>query len=239
MAIIDSLSRDLVPREDMVTLQKNKRPMLLLPSTITKTKTNNQKGSSNRFKSMILETPFDARLSALLLLPLLHVPHALISMVFDNMSYANNDHSSNTSSLGGMVAWAFIFAITNLVMDKAVFINSPIKKSTSKDSIFTPLDRQEKNNGNKSLPGTFTLDRQQQLKYNNRKRPSSSCSSSKRLLHKRRGSKQQLYFQQQEDLLTQKVITLQSQHNACMHNNYPTTRNLLERKSILLRRNSL
>lgn len=242
LAIIDSLSRDLAPNEDMVTLQKSNRPMLLLPPSASKSTTQKR----NRFKSMLLDTPFDARISALLLLPLLHVPHALISMVFDNMSSANNDHSSDTSSsLGGMVAWAFIFAITNLVVDKAVFVSSHknSKTNASKSLNFTtaPINLKGHNDYKKQLPGTFTMDRQpqpQQFKNNNnRKRPNSS-SHSRRVLHKRRGSKQQFYVQHPQEDLSQNVITLQDQ-NTCMHDNYSTTRNLLVRKSVLLRRNSL
>lgn len=133
MAMIDSLSRDLVPE-----------------------------------KKVKASTPFDSRLSALLLLPLLHVPHALISMVFDTMS-STEMHNNNNNTLGGMVVWAFIFAITNLVVDKAVI--SPNNTS--------PIPT-------KLLPGTFE---QQEMNKTNKRRPKTK---------KRNSQKQQFYFQQQQ-----------------------------------------
>ncbi|CAO3624407.1 unnamed protein product [Mucor hiemalis] len=221
MAIIDSLSRDLAPAEDLVVLSKKRSSVMSCPNMTTptmKTKKN------NGLKSMVMQTPFDSRLSALLLLPLLHVPHALISMVFDNMSSTNNDHSSNTSNLGGMVAWAFIFAITNLVMDKAIIITSPnnvhnkiiASRSVSPDTLNQPSVK-------KSLPGSFLLDRQQSKSNGSRKRPSSS-NSNRKSSYKRRGSKQQFYSQEPKPL---------------QDGDRQSTFNLPERKSLLSRRNSL
>ncbi|KAG2206700.1 hypothetical protein INT47_003642 [Mucor saturninus] len=132
MAMIDSLSRDLVPE-----------------------------------KKIKAATSFDSRLSALLLLPLLHVPHALISMVFDTMS-STELYNNNNNTLGGMVVWAFVFAITNLVVDKAVI--SPSNTS--------PIPT-------KLLPGTF----EQEMSKTNKRRPKSK---------KRNSQKQPFYFQQQQ-----------------------------------------
>ncbi|KAI9257450.1 hypothetical protein EDC94DRAFT_586327 [Helicostylum pulchrum] len=168
LAMIDSLSRDLVPEK--VTWEITKKPMI--------------------------STPFDSRLSALLLLPLLHVPHALISMVFDTIASPDNNIGNN-NTLGGMVVWAFIFAITNLVVDKAV--------NTPKNPMSTT----------KLLPGTF--DQQQIKTIQNKKRP--------KMYKKRNSRQQQLYFQQQQQQQSQ------PQQQPPIH--------LLERKSILLRRNSL
>lgn len=168
LAMIDSLSRDLVPEKVTFSITA---------------------------KKSIMSTPFDSRLSALLLLPLLHVPHALISMVFDTIA-SHDNNSDNNNTLGGMVVWAFIFAITNLVVDKAV--------NTPKNPLSTKL-----------LPGTF--DQQQIKTIQNKKRP--------KMYKKRNSRQQQLYFQQQQQQAQQQAQQLP------IH--------FLERKSILVRRNSL
>lgn len=238
MAIIDSLSRDLAPAEDMVVLSKKRSSVMSCPS-LTSPPTKNKRHSG--LKSMVMQTPFDSRLSALLLLPLLHVPHALISMVFDNMSSSSShDHSTNTSSLGGMMAWAFIFAITNLVMDKAIIITNPPRNTTDSVTFSSSTRLNQPSAQHKSLlPGTFLLDRQQQSKCttSSRKRPSSSFSN-RRSSYKRRGSRQQqMYFQEQQKT----TLSLQDRKSATVHMQRSTysTFNLLERKSILVRRNSL
>lgn len=240
MAIIDSLSRDLAPAEDMVVLSKKRSSVMSCPS-FTSPPIKNKRHSG--LKSMVMQTPFDSRLSALLLLPLLHVPHALISMVFDNMSSASHDHSSNTSSLGGMMAWAFIFAITNLVMDKAIIITSPRSATDKKSMTFASSTRLNQTSAQPKtlLPGTFLLDRQQSKSTtsnsNSRKRPSSSFGN-RRSSYKRRGSRQQqMYFQEQQKT----IVSLRDQKSATVHmqSSVYSTFNLPERKSILVRRNSL
>ncbi|KAL0095338.1 hypothetical protein F4703DRAFT_1789000 [Phycomyces blakesleeanus] len=61
--------------------------------------------------------PLDPRFSGLLLLPLLHIPHALISMAFDSLP--SQRHSSPTS-LTSMLTWAFFFVLANLMVDRLV-----------------------------------------------------------------------------------------------------------------------
>ncbi|KAL0139906.1 hypothetical protein V8B55DRAFT_1563382 [Mucor lusitanicus] len=94
MAILDSLSKDLI-----------------VPAAAT--------------KKIHHHLSFDTRLSALILLPLFHVPHVLISMVFDSISSYDSlmpvtssaaSSGSHSNSFSGMLIWAFIFAVTNVIM---------------------------------------------------------------------------------------------------------------------------
>ncbi|ORX62040.1 hypothetical protein DM01DRAFT_1379895 [Hesseltinella vesiculosa] len=50
-----------------------------------------------------------------LLLPLLHIPHVLLTSVFDTLSIPTTV-DMYTSSLSGMMSWAFFFALANLVI---------------------------------------------------------------------------------------------------------------------------
>lgn len=104
MAILDSLSKDLVPAASSVKKQKKKHAHLT----------------------------FDTRLSALILLPLFHVPHVLISMAFDSISgydnlmpAASSSASSQSNSFSGMLIWAFIFAVTNVIMVENTLPSAP------------------------------------------------------------------------------------------------------------------
>lgn len=104
MAILDSLSKDLIVPANSVKKQKKKHHHLA----------------------------FDSRLSALILLPLFHVPHVLISMVFDTISSYDNlvpvsssSATSQNSSFSGMLIWAFIFAVTNVIMVENTFPPAP------------------------------------------------------------------------------------------------------------------
>ena len=72
----------------------------------------------------------DPRLSALLILPLLHIPHTLISMVFESMSTTEPHH------LTGMIAWAFFFAFANVMVDRVVISTSrPVQWLTRRLSV--------------------------------------------------------------------------------------------------------
>lgn len=182
LAVIDSLSRDLVPGE------KSKSEKL-------ETKINRKRNNSQLFINKSTKKKnisFDTRLSALLLLPLLHVPHALISLAFDCISSADNsempsnDYSSNSSSLGGMFLWAFIFAITNLMVDKAVILTPPTLLSTLTKS---NADMEK----NLFLPGSFfqpTSDDRQQIR-------SKSNSHARALSHTKTTRPQQHYSLQE------------------------------------------
>jgi hypothetical protein len=139
LAVIDSLSRDLVPAE--FTKSENHDPKNNRKRNNSQALTNN----NNKKKSI----SFDTRLSALLLLPLLHVPHALISLAFDCISSTENNEipSNDSNSLGGMFLWAFIFAITNLMVDKAVILTPP--------SLFSTMTTKTDMETNLFLPGSF------------------------------------------------------------------------------------
>ncbi|KAK4510529.1 2-isopropylmalate synthase (Alpha-isopropylmalate synthase) (Alpha-IPM synthetase) [Mucor velutinosus] len=109
MAILDSLSKDLiVPAANSVKKQRKKHHHLT----------------------------FDTRLSTLILLPLFHVPHVLISMVFDTISSydtlmpaASSATSSQSNSFSGMLIWAFIFAVTNVIMAENALPSAPMPTS--------------------------------------------------------------------------------------------------------------
>jgi hypothetical protein len=61
--------------------------------------------------------PFDSRLFMLLLLPLLHLPHAFISVVFGALlSY--DDHTDSASSFTGILVWIVMFGFTNIITDQ-------------------------------------------------------------------------------------------------------------------------
>ncbi|KAG2223341.1 hypothetical protein INT45_008998 [Circinella minor] len=63
--------------------------------------------------------------NALFLVPILHIPHALVSILFDqsNNSVASSSSSTTTTttiavpSITGIVAWACLFALGNLMVD--------------------------------------------------------------------------------------------------------------------------
>lgn len=62
------------------------------------------------------------RLSALLILPFLHIPHALISMVFDSLS------TKNPNNLTGMIAWGIFFALANVMVDRVIRLPYPTRQ---------------------------------------------------------------------------------------------------------------
>lgn len=84
----------------------------------------------------------------LLLVPLLHIPHSLITMMFDFVTSSPNQQSQltkNTSfSLTSMIFWACVFAVTNLMVDQV---------SVPKQYI-TNITRKMKTR-RLSLPGTY------------------------------------------------------------------------------------
>ncbi|KAI8340321.1 hypothetical protein BC941DRAFT_450790 [Chlamydoabsidia padenii] len=99
MAMVESLSRDLA---DDINFDDR-------PTTTTTT------------RSSPFTTPTSASRLTLLLLPLLHIPHALITTVFDTIispsgntsSFVNNNSSS---PLSGIMAWTLCFALANMVV---------------------------------------------------------------------------------------------------------------------------
>jgi hypothetical protein len=137
MAIIDSLSRDLAVSE---MVHNNK-------SALTKNKINSTEMVVRSIGNTKVRKPisFDPRLSALILLPLLHVPHILIATAFDTLS-THDTPSSSGSKLSGLFIWAFILAITNLMVDKAV-ITVPAPLAYLSDKKFK---------SHRILPGSFT-----------------------------------------------------------------------------------
>ncbi|CEP07699.1 hypothetical protein [Parasitella parasitica] len=144
MAIIDSLSRDLI------------MPTSTIYSTAKTTATIVSTAAGQQEKKRSLT--FDSRLSALILIPLFHVPHVLISMVFDTMSNydtlvpVSSLAAENSNSFSGMLIWAFIFAVTNVIM-----IENAIPASAAPPPAQT---------ASKTIPGAFI--------HGKRKRRSSS-----------------------------------------------------------------
>ncbi|KAI9485503.1 MAG: hypothetical protein EXX96DRAFT_10438 [Benjaminiella poitrasii] len=96
MALIDSLSRDLVPEQQ--------------PKTVIVVDTRHHRLTT----------------TLLLLVPLLHIPHSLITMIFD--FFISPSHkitmttASSSSSFSSMVFWASMFAVMNLMVDQAAVI---------------------------------------------------------------------------------------------------------------------
>jgi hypothetical protein len=74
-------------------------------------------------KSKDEDNLIDSRLTFLILVPLLHIPHSLITMIFDFCTASNstNNNVRNTPSspfsLSSMIFWACVFAVTNLMVD--------------------------------------------------------------------------------------------------------------------------
>ncbi|KAJ8653813.1 hypothetical protein O0I10_010494 [Lichtheimia ornata] len=101
MALVESLSRDLAASDRK--MQQAKQQLLVQPSSAL-------------------------RLSALLILPFLHIPHALISMVFDSLS------TKDPNNLTGMIAWGIFFALANVMVDRVIRLpttTSPKKVDTN------------------------------------------------------------------------------------------------------------
>ncbi|ORE10554.1 hypothetical protein BCV72DRAFT_260036 [Rhizopus microsporus var. microsporus] len=75
--------------------------------------------------------PLDnSRMTLLLLIPLLHIPHSLITMIFDfctsptvsNRTSTSSILSSPSFSISSMVFWACVFTVTNLMVDQVAII---------------------------------------------------------------------------------------------------------------------
>ncbi|RCH97278.1 hypothetical protein CU097_011103 [Rhizopus azygosporus] len=75
--------------------------------------------------------PLDnTRMTLLLLIPLLHIPHSLITMIFDfctsptvsNRTSTSSILSSPSFSISSMVFWACVFTVTNLMVDQVAII---------------------------------------------------------------------------------------------------------------------
>lgn len=99
----------------------------------------------------------------LLLVPLLHIPHSLITMIFDFVTSPSSSStastttnqfqlirsSNNSFSFSSMIFWACVFAVTNLMVDQvAVIPKKYLNLSTKKMNKSSPLRRM-------SLPGAF------------------------------------------------------------------------------------
>lgn len=68
-------------------------------------------------------------LSLLFLVPLLHIPHALITVIFDTLNSSSTSRSS--FNLSGMIAWACLFALGNLMVNDVVSSNGLQQRRTS------------------------------------------------------------------------------------------------------------
>ncbi|CAO3597344.1 unnamed protein product [Absidia cylindrospora] len=121
MAMVESLSRDLAQQQQNYD---DDDEMGSLTATAT-----DHYHYRPRFNSFISSTS-TSRL-ALLFLPLLHIPHALITTVFDTLISSPGNNQSTTwkwstsssssfvnasSSFSGIVAWTICFALANIVV---------------------------------------------------------------------------------------------------------------------------
>lgn len=98
MALVDSLSRDLATNETSLSASiPDDSPSLPISSP------------SSSFSSCAPQ-----HLAYLFLVPLLHIPHALISAVFDSLSRA----TPGGPILSGLIAWTCVFALGNLMVDQ-------------------------------------------------------------------------------------------------------------------------
>ncbi|KAI9315883.1 hypothetical protein BX666DRAFT_1878493 [Dichotomocladium elegans] len=87
MAVVDSLSRDLASEakdEGAAEQQRKQDPQSAL------------------------------RLTALLILPFLHIPHALITTIFDSLT------TSDSNNFAGVLAWGLFFALANVMINKVI-----------------------------------------------------------------------------------------------------------------------
>lgn len=131
-------------------------------------------------------------LTFLLLVPLLHIPHSLITMIFDfcfsstpsasghaNISNAGHvqliSRSTSTSSfsLSSMIFWACVFAVTNLMVDQVAVIPKKYLSTITKVKSVRRM----------SLPGTYHSNNNNHNNSNttsSSSSSSSSCSSSKK-----------------------------------------------------------
>ncbi|KAI8365815.1 hypothetical protein EDC96DRAFT_182439 [Choanephora cucurbitarum] len=148
LAMIDSLSRDLAPPETNKPVSADQSISFVSANSSNRNQINTIMTITNNTKNSL---SLDSRLSALLLLPLLHVPHALISIAFESIS--NNDYHAPNNSLSGAFVWAILFAITNLVVDKALI--SPITINTPSENSSHQIDIQKTRNELKEPPCTF------------------------------------------------------------------------------------
>lgn len=80
----------------------------------------------------------------LLLVPLLHIPHSLITMIFDFCSSNNSINTSKPTSsfISSLILWACVFAATNLMVDQ-------VSVKPTKKSLIQKVRRM-------SIPGSFT-----------------------------------------------------------------------------------
>ncbi|KAI7869358.1 hypothetical protein BDF14DRAFT_355365 [Spinellus fusiger] len=127
MALVDSLSRDLAS------------------SSSSSSSSASSSSSEISHPSTHTHSTSDTHLAGLLLLPLLHIPHALISMVFDSLPSTHSAFQppASTSSLTSMITWAICFVFANVMVDHLV------------PQPTTPLPSLSLRTRRLSLPGTF------------------------------------------------------------------------------------
>ncbi|KAI9486387.1 MAG: hypothetical protein EXX96DRAFT_548860 [Benjaminiella poitrasii] len=170
LAVIDSLSRDLVPSSSTTKFEKDNQNALVL--------------SSSQRRHLFID-PSSRHFSALWLLPLLQVPHILISIVFDSISFTthdlalsshfattiNNDNNNSSHGLSSILIWALLFAVTNfLVIDNK---NAELPSNTRIRS-----QQQKQQQQPFLLPGSFLQANKKRISTNKRK--SLANSNSKR-----------------------------------------------------------
>ncbi|KAI8334486.1 hypothetical protein BD560DRAFT_493886 [Blakeslea trispora] len=197
LAMIDSLSRDLAPPETDRMESADQRISFVSASSFNQNQINTIVTIANNKKNSL---SFDSRLSVLLLLPLLHVPHALISIAFESVS--NSDYHVPNNSLGGVFVWAILFAITNLVVDKALV--SPISTHHTSPSKKHPNTRNEQK---ESLGTLVPSMRMNTTSIRTRRR---SVNNKRVITHRRKYSFHQKQLKTIHDSTRLSVLPLQS-----------------------------
>ncbi|CDS14400.1 hypothetical protein LRAMOSA06569 [Lichtheimia ramosa] len=124
MAMVDSLSRDLASSDEQDDKQHIDSQMMSMSGSTPRLLHNESYNT----------TTVDLRLSAFLMVPLLHIPQTLISWVFDALSNRDSSH------LTGMLAWCFFFAFANVMVDQAVTL---------------PATKTEQHSRNIPVPGSY------------------------------------------------------------------------------------
>jgi hypothetical protein len=117
----------------------------------------------------------------LLLVPLLHIPHSLITMMFDFCSSNSSGvgaagaagagvqlmrSNSSAFSFSSMIFWACVFAVTNLMVDQVAVIPKRYLNITTKKMKGSSVRRM-------SLPGAFTTGANTVIKKKTSKVPNS------------------------------------------------------------------
>ncbi|KAG2212570.1 hypothetical protein INT47_000546 [Mucor saturninus] len=87
----------------------------------------------------------ESNLTLLLLVPLLHIPHSLITMIFDFCTANPTSPNYKSFSMSSMFFWACVFAVTNLMVDQVAVLPKH----------YLTISSQKQSTRRMSLPGTY------------------------------------------------------------------------------------